>query len=251
MSETSLYDRPDLYDLIAAPVAAMRDFYVRSAGGAGRTVLDLACGTGRITLPLAASGAEATGGDLSEKMLELARKTAREQGLAARFERLDMRAFDLAGQRFDRVTIVANSLLHLHSDDDFAGFFASVRRHLAPDGALSFDVFVPNLTLLSRDPETRHAVGTFEHQSLGPVTLEETIRYDPIAQVSHNDWYWSRPGAADFSHMRLELRQIFPAELPVLLARHGFRLVERFGDFDQSPLTEKSRRQVCIAEPDG
>jgi len=47
--------------------------------------------------------------------------------------------------------------------------------------------------------------------------------------------------------MQLEMRQIFPQEMPLLLAAGGLRLVARYGDFDRSPLTGASRRQVCIA----
>jgi len=43
------------------------------------------------------------------------------------------------------------------------------------------------------------------------------------------------------------MRQIFPQEMPLLLAAGGLRLVARYGDFDRSSLTEDSLRQVCIA----
>lgn len=69
----SLYDDADLYDLVAPPDDAMERFYVEAAGGPGRRVLELACGSGRFTAPLAASGALVIGGDLSETMLSRAR----------------------------------------------------------------------------------------------------------------------------------------------------------------------------------
>lgn len=61
------------------------------------------------------------------------------------------------------------------------------------------------------------------------------------------DWYWSTAERKDFRHTPLELRQIFPQELPLLLEAGGLRLVERFGDFDRSPLTAASHRQVCVS----
>lgn len=60
------------------------------------------------------------------------------------------------------------------------------------------------------------------------------------------DWYWSSAERRNFRHTSLELRQIFPQELPLLLEAGGLRLVERFGDFDRGPLTAASRRQVCV-----
>ena len=216
--------------------------------GQGRSVLDLACGTGRLTLPLARSGADVTGGDLSDTMLAKALQRADKDGLTVALVQLDMRDFDL-GRRFDRVIITANSLLHLTAIDELLGFFASVGRHLAPNGQLIFDIFVPSAWLLSQPPGQRQHMGDFVHPELGTITVEETIAYDPIRQISRADWHWSRPGHPDFRHTPLTMRQIYPQELPLLLERGGFRLVERFGGFDRSALSAASMRQVCICAP--
>jgi len=240
-----LYDWPALYDLVLPDDPDMEQFYVTAAGGAGRHVLDLACGTGRFTLPLARSGADVTGGDMSEAMLETARRRAGAEGFAIDFVALDMRDFDL-GRRFDAVTIAANSLLHLTETADILRFLAAVKRHLAPNGRLIFDIFVPSARMLSLPSNVRETLGEFDHPELGLITVEETIAYDPIRQVSRADWYWSRPGHMDFRHTPLSMRQIYPQELPLLLERGGFRLVERFGDFGRSALAAGSMRQVVI-----
>lgn len=240
-----LYDWPELYDLVLPADPEMEQFYVAAAGGAGRQVLDLACGTGRFTLPLARSGAEVTGGDMSKAMLETARRRAEAEGLAIDLVALDMRDFDL-NRRFDAVTIAANSLLHLTETADILNFLACVRRHLVPGGRLVFDIFVPSARMLSLPGDSREKLGNFVHPELGLITVEETIAYDPVRQVSRADWYWSRPGQADFRHTPLSLRQIYPQELPLLLERGGFRLVERFGDFGRGALVADSMRQVVI-----
>ena len=241
----SLYDDAELYDLVAPPDAAMERFYVEAAGGPGQRVLELACGSGRFTAPLAASGALVIGGDLAEPMLARARAAVAERGASADFVQLDMRDFVL-GRHFDAIVITANSLMHLHSRADFARACSTIRQHLAPGGRLLFDVFVPSARLLSLPAGQRELLGVFQHPQLGEVSIEETISYDPITQVSRADWYWSTAERRDFRHTPLELRQIFPQELPLLLEAGGLRLVERFGDFDRTPLTAASHRQVCI-----
>ena len=241
-----LYDDAELYDLVAPPSGDMERYYVRAAGGQGRRVLELACGSGRLAIPLAASGAQVTGGDLSETMLARARQLAAERGVHASFVTLDMRDFAL-GERFDAVVIGANSLMHLQSNDDFAQAFSTIRKHLAPEGRLFFDVFVPSAKLLSLPAGERLPLGIFTHPRLGTVTVEETVDYDPVAQLSRADWYWSTPTRPDFRHTPLTLRPIYPQELPLLLNLGGLRLEERFGDFDRSPLTRQSWRQVCAA----
>jgi len=242
----SLYDDAELYDLVAPPDAEMQGFYVAMAGGPGRTVLELACGSGRITVPLAASGATVTGGDLSPIMLERARAALAQQALAAELLEFDMREFDL-GRQFDSIVIAANSLLHLGTHADFAAAFTAIRRHLAPGGRLCFDVFLPSTAMLSRPPGERQPMNSFAHPQLGEVSISETIAYDPIIQVSHIDWYWSTAERPDFRHTVLDMRQIFPQELPLLLSLGGLKLEARYGGFDRSPLAARSRRQVCIA----
>ena len=239
-----LYDRPELYDLISPPDPEMERFYVDLARERGGRSLELACGTGRFTIPLAQAGLNVTAGDLSETMLAEARAAAARAGVSIPFHRIDMRDFDL-GVTFDKIIVTTNSVLHLHSADDFSRFFATVTRHLAPEGQLIFDAFVPSIALLSRSPDTREPLGQFGTGD-ERVTVDETMRYDPITQVSHIEWIWSRPGAPDFWRHPLEMRQIFPLEMPVLVASGGLRLLERFGGFDRSPLGPDSRRQVCI-----
>jgi SAM-dependent methyltransferase len=239
-----LYDDAELYDLVSPPDPATEHFYLQ-AGGTGRRVLELACGTGRFALPLALSGAEVLGGDLSETMLTRARSAAAESGLAATFVRLDMRDFNL-GRTFDFVIVAANSLLHLHTHEDFARAFMAISRHLAPGGRLLFDVFAPSLRLLTLPRGHREPLGVFHHSRLGDVTIAETIAYDPMTQVMRTDWYWSTAEQREFRHTHLDLRQIFPQELPLLLGLGGLKLAERYGDFDKSPFGPDSRRQVCV-----
>lgn len=246
MAGSTLYQRPDLYDLVAPADPAMEQFYLDAVREGGGSVLELACGSGRLVVPLARAGARVVGGDLSPEMLLRAQMAAEAAEVEVELLPLDMRDFDLGGRRFDTIMIAANSLLHLHTQDDFGGFFRSVAQHLSPGGRLVFDAFVPTLALLSLDLEERQLLGRFDHADLGEVTIEETIAYDPITQVSHVEWYWSTADEEDFWRTRLQLRQIFPQEMPLLVAAGGFRPVERFGDFDRSGLTAESGRQVCI-----
>jgi SAM-dependent methyltransferase len=251
MEQNSLYDRPDLYDLLAPNDPTLERFYVAMAREGDGRVLDLACGSGRLSIPLARAGLQVTGGDLSAKMLERARRSAEAQAVELDLVQLDMRHFDLNGRTFDTIIVAMNSVLHLHSQDDFSGFFRSVARHLSQNGRLVFDAFLPNVAMLSGDPDRRRLVGTFVHDTQGKITVEETLRYDPLTQISHVDWYWSTEADKDFWKIPLQMRNIFPQEMPLLIASGGLRLVERFGDFDRRPLSAGSARQVCLCDVEG
>ena len=191
----SLYDRPDLYDLMHPPDPAMERFYIEEALKGGRQVLELACGSGRFTVPMALAGATVVGGDLSWAMLYRARTRRRNAGRRSSSSSSTCATSTSAGSSTP-IVVAANSILHLHTADDFTGFFRSVRRHLAPMAGWSSMRSFRALTMLSRDPKERHFVERMERPSGGPVTLEETTRYDPLTQISHIDWYWSTEGRA-------------------------------------------------------
>ena len=247
VEENTLYDHPDLYDLMAPRDHVLERFYLETASEQGGSVLDLACGTGRVTIPLAQAGLQVVGGDVSAAMLSRARYLAERQAAAVEFVQLDMRDFDLNGRAFDTIVVAVNSVAHLQSLDDFKGFFRSVAQHLSVKGRLVFDAFTPNIAMLGRDPKQRQLVGVAAHETLGEVTVEESIvKYDPLTQINHVDWYWSTREKQDFLKSSLQMRSIFPQEMPLLIASGGLRLERRFGDFDRSPMTSESPRQVCV-----
>jgi SAM-dependent methyltransferase len=250
MDECALYQDPELYDLMFSAgqreraIAAER-FYVEEAGRNRGRVLELACGTGRLTIPIAQSGVEIVGADLSSSMLAQAREKAAAAGVAIQFVEADMRRSNLAG-RFATILIAGNSLLHMLTIEELRCCLGGVRRHLAPGGRLVFDVSKWDLTRLARDPDERHPVFRAQHPSRGEIAIEETAAYDSAAQIRYMRWYLSAPGAADFRVIEYSLRVIFPQELPLLLESAGFRLEERYGEFPRQPFDASSPRQVCI-----
>ena len=159
MSDGTLYDHTDLYDLVMGANPAAEAFYIQEARQRGTSVLALACGSGRFSIPMAKSGLNVVGGDLSTTMLERAHAKAVSEGVHIPLLQMDMRDFSLPGREFNFIFIAANSLLHLHEADHLRSCFRSIARHLAPGGAVGFDVFVPSAQMLARGPDQRHLVG--------------------------------------------------------------------------------------------
>lgn len=244
-----LYDHPDLYDTLFTPEAHAAH-YASLADRRPGAVLELACGTGQLAVPLARPGRLVTGLDLSRPMLDAARRRAAAAGADVDFVEGDMRAFEL-GRRFSLVFVARNSLLHLAAADDFVATFRAVRRHLAPGGVLAFDVFNPDVRILAQPAGERALVMRARSAEHGELTVEATSDYDAATQVNRATWYVSAPGRPDAWVAPLHLRSIFPQELPLLLAAGGFRLVERAGDLRGGEFTAASGRQVCVCEPAG
>ena len=119
-------------------------FYVdlaRQAAEQGQAVLELGCGTGRVTIPIALAGAQVTGLDSSPAMLDIARERAEGAGVRVRWVEGDMADFDLA-ERFGLVVIPFRSFLHLTREDEQAGCLASIHRHLTAGGRLALNFYI-------------------------------------------------------------------------------------------------------------
>jgi SAM-dependent methyltransferase len=243
------YSHARLYDLMFPGGGPAVDYYRGEADRQRGRVLELGCGTGQKLIPIASDGHSCVGLDYSSDMLAEAHRKADERGVAVEWVQGDMRAFDL-GRTFDFVFIAANSLLHLHEAEDLVSCFRSVRAHLATGARLVFDVFNPSVRLLAEADGVRRARESlsFTDPDRGGVSVAVAETYDARSQVTRGTWHLSTDSAPDFVVVPLEIRSIFPQELPLLVSLGGLRLVERFGDWSGRPFTGDSPFQLCVCE---
>lgn len=248
MSE-QFYADARTYDRLFPGGERAADFYRAEAGRHGGSVLELGSGTGHKLIPIAADGHPCVGLELSPDMLAEAQRKAAERGVDVEWVQGDMRDFDL-GRSFDLVIIAANSLLHLHDADDLVSCFRSVRRHLAPGARLVLDVFNPSVHLLAGADGVRRTreASAFQDPERGNVSVDVAETYDAAAQVTRGTWYFSADSQPDYAVVPLELRSVFPQELPLLLSLGGLRLVERFGDWSRGHFTSEAAIQLCVCE---
>ena len=245
----TLYDDPDLYDALL-PTGPHLAHYGALADRQPGDVLELACGSGQITVGLARAGRTIVGLDLSPPMLDAARRRAEKAGVRdeVQFVESDMRSFDLQ-RRFSLIFIARNSMLHLHETADFLALFAAVRRHLAPGGVFAFDIFNPDVRILARPSGERAELMRVSSPAHGELLVEWTGDYDSARQVNRATWFVSTPAQRDAWVVPVHLRSVFAQELALLLAAGGLRLVSRAGDFAGGHFSGTSRHQVCICEP--
>jgi len=244
MTDGANYQDPDLYDRIVQP-GPCEAFYRRLANRCGGPVLDLACGTGRITVPLAKDGHEVVGVDLSPDMLGRADAKTTKAGLKIPFVQGDIRSFAL-GRRFGLVIVTCNSLAHLTRNEDLQLGLANIKRHLEIGGVLAFDVVNPRIHDLLAPAPLITPIDS--EQSPNSVAIEQPLAYDPIQQT--RTAVWRIDGEEGRGSRRLgpfRLRVLFPQELVLLLQASGFELVARWGDFEEGPFSPDSTNQVCLA----
>jgi SAM-dependent methyltransferase len=222
------------------------------------TILDLACGSGRLLLPLLRDGHQVVGLDRSEEMLAAAaRKLARlppGRRACGTLLRADLRAFAFCSLATFAVSAF-HSVQHLLTDEDFLRFLRSTRASLVKGGWLAFDVLPADPAWLYRDPNRRWGRTTFRHPATGQrLVYTANHVYDPASRLLHMRLYYqpvderSRPSGKERT-IRLCHRQFAPAEVARMLARAGFRLLEAFGGFDGRPLANGAAadEQVYVA----
>jgi SAM-dependent methyltransferase len=238
------YEHPDLYDALL-PVGAHLTFYTNLARQQAGRVLELACGTGQLALPIAAAGFPTVALDRSGPMLSRAKQRASAAGVSIDFVERDMRDFSLAG-RFELIFVARNSLLQLLSTADLLATFAVVKRHLSRTGVFAFDIFNPDVRILSRPSGERFPVMEVTADGFGPLWVEGSHDYDAASQVDNGRWYISVGNERDKWVVSMSVRSIFPQELPLLVAAGGLELIDRFGDLSRVPFGPGSPRQVCL-----
>lgn len=248
----------EFYD--ATPIYANRRdiaFYVDCARGAGGKVLELGCGTGRVLIPTAVAGCDITGLDRSEEMLAKCREKLSRQprDFQARVRLLqgDMTGFDL-GETFRLITVPFRALQHLLKVEEQLACLESARRHLDSGGQLVFDVFQvdPRRTFdpaftqeIEEVPETLLPDGRRFRRTSRIAAYHRAEQYNEVELIHY---VTHRDGRQERLVDRFNFRYFYPNEVEHLLARAGLRAVERFGDFDRSPLRDDSPEMIFVAE---
>jgi SAM-dependent methyltransferase len=238
------------YDAMNRDMVADIPFYLEEAKRAAGPVLELACGTGRLTIPIAQSGISIEGVDRSPSMLAHLRTKAGKAGVKIPLTEADIRDFDL-GRKFSLILIGFNSIQHLHDYASQAALFANVRKHLSPGGTFVFDVFNPKIAFLAQSGETRKLEREYEDpDGQGKIAVEQTLVYEDATQVSHIRWFLSLSNKnkeeKDFRVEELHLRCFFPQELDLLVRSQGFEIVKKFGNFERKPFASGDMKQVVI-----
>jgi len=219
-------------------------FYLGCARAAHGPVLELCCGSGRLTIPLAQAGIDITGLDFTRSMLDRARQKARMSGLGIRLVRGDMRRTSL-GRRFKLVFIPYNSIQNTYSIADVERVLANVRRHLAPGGRFVFDIFHPSLSyIVKAASRVQRGKIRFRLPDGRRVIIDEHYRYDAARQTGRVTWV-HHVGGKTFAS-RLDMRCFYPLEMDALLKYNGFVILKKYGSFKKEPFRSESLKQIHI-----
>ncbi|GAA4253358.1 methyltransferase domain-containing protein [Azospirillum formosense] len=229
-------------------------FYKERAAETGGPVLEIGCGTGRLTIPLARAGHEVWAVDVSAAMLDQLRaKLAREAPeVQARVHpvRQDATMLDLPVRDFQLAAIPFNVLMLIPEMAAERRALAAAAAHLAPGGTLALDVMNP-LTL-PMDAETRPSPSEPRRSPRnGNSYIRNTMasRLDEGQCQRIHGWYDELlpDGKIAVTEYSFTWRMIFRYELELMLESAGFAIERLAGDFEDAAWTVDSRRMVVTA----
>lgn len=207
-------------------------------------ILELCCGTGRLTLPIAKDGYNICGVDYTSSMLEQAKMKASDAGLEIDFIEADIRFLNLH-EKFDLIFIPFNSIHHLYKNEDLFKALKSVENHLKEGGLFLLDCFNPNLRYILESEKEEKIIAEYITCDGRKVLIKQTMRYENATQINRIKWHYF---INDEFHsiQNLDIRLFFPQELDSYMKWAGFNLICKFGSFEEEMFTDNSEKQIFV-----
>ena len=228
-------DTAEIYDDVPRGDEVETVAFLEQLAGGG-PALELAIGTGRIALPLAARGIHVDGIDISPAMVAKLRDKPGGGEISVTIG--DFAAVPVTGT-YRLVYIVFNTLFNLLTQDEQVRCFENVAAHLTDDGSFVVEAFVPTYLTRLRDDQyvDAEAVGVDE------VWLD-VARHDPVSQrLSESHVRLTREGVRLYP---IVSRYAWPAELDLMARIAGLRLKDRWAGWSREPFTSTSARHVSV-----
>ena len=241
-----------LYD--AFPFEADVPFYLDLARACGPRVLEVACGTGRLVLPLARAGFDVVGLDASPPMLALAGQKVAAAGpeVSARVRLVqgDMRSFHLGEGAFDLAVVAVHSFGYLLERGAQEAALEAIARHLRPGGVLALDLRPPSPAWLLQAPGSLRQ-DLHERTAGGAlVTRTEAVVSTDLARqvrVTRSSYEVVEPdGRVTKRVVEWPFRWVHRFEAEHLLERARFEIVGVYGGYEREAFSSDSEALLVV-----
>lgn len=230
------------------PVADLYDVYVQwdvdvpffrsVCAETEKPVLELMCGTGRLSIPLLESGAELCCVDYSAEMLAVLRRKLDERGLTADVREADVRELDL-GRTFERIILPFHSIAEIVGRDDRVRALARVREHLTPEGRFVITLHNPAVQLPRLDGQRRQICDRAIPDRDANLLVWSTARYlagEGVGEALQEYEITEADGRlVKTCALQLRFAIIGPDEFETELAEAGFAVLRLWGDYERKP----------------
>lgn len=248
----------ELYDQLYLGLPGEQEFYVAESLKYPSPVLEIGCGTGRVTIPVAQVGVDITGIDNSEGLLKVAKeKIQKLKTLPGNIDFIlaDMRDFSV-DKKFNLVIIPYRAFLHMHTVEDQKRTLRNIWNHLAPGGHLIMNMFFPRIdvmdTYINQLGTVVKHVKTLEKKDGNTQIVYDSRQYSSYSQIITQYFIVEeidQSGLMVSKHyFPLTLRWVTKFEMEHLLELTGFKIVNLFGWFDKREFSDSSEEMIWVVQ---
>jgi hypothetical protein len=177
-------------------------------------------------------------------MLERARHKAETQRLAVTWLEQDCRQIK-TDRAFALIFSAINAMQHLHDLDSVNAFLNSAKYALRLGGTLILDIFNPNPAKLARTAATRYHHKTIVDATGSELRVEAVTQYNAASQILNLKLFYLRNGKLTRTK-NVDMRCFFPEELMALCSFNRLKVVQRYGDYDETPFVGNSPKQILF-----
>ncbi|WP_185766352.1 class I SAM-dependent methyltransferase [Niallia circulans] len=243
------YDDPTLYDKENESYIPEIPFLQKWASKQQGLIIDIACGTGRVTIPLAKKGYNLVGVDIHKGMLTQAKKKAANLHLQIRWIEQDCTQLDLC-IKSNLVYSVGNSFQHFLTNESQDGLLTSINKSLEVEGLFIFNTRFPSVEELLQPSTEEYWKSYTDNETLNIVDLFTISEYDSLKQIQHYTTIRKyKDNAGDIikeKRTNISLRYVFPQEMERLLFAFGFEILHLYSEWNETPITNDSYEMIYV-----
>jgi ubiquinone/menaquinone biosynthesis C-methylase UbiE len=232
------------------------DFYLELVRNHSENVLEIAAGTGRVSIRLSQSAEKIIGLDQSLDMINHARrKSTHIKNI--QWEQADMRDFMLS-EKFSLILIPGHSFQNLRTSQDQVACLQCVRQHLKPGGLFVMHLDQKNMQwlgdLCGEKGGAFESAETFSHPETGNhVQASHAWTYEPASQTATVQSKWEENDKSGekirtITREKIPLHTVFPFEIEHLLARVGLEVEAVYGNFFKHGFTDQAENMIWVAK---
>ena len=240
------------YDAEHAHFSEDLDMYQNFAESSGGTILELACGSGRVLLPLAQAGYDVVGVDTSTLMLALAQQRIEETGSSIRCELLqqDMVTMQL-GRKFRMAFVALGSFAHIVGRKEQQQALANIRTHLSTGGLFLLDISNADARYMEDLGGQVLHQGTWTQKNGTILTHFVSPASSPakhLLELTHFYDQHKQGGTVERTTVTTHLYLFDRSEMELLLEQAGFAVKDVYGAYDLGAYQLDSPRMIFVTE---
>ena len=149
--------------------------------------------------------------------------------------------------KYDLIFIPFNSIHHLYLNEDLFKAFNTVKKHLKTGGRFLLDCFNPNIQYIVEHEKKQIEVAAYTTKDGREILIKQLMRYERKTQINRIEWHYFINGKF-FSIQNLDMRLFFPQELDTYLDWNGFKIIHKFGSFEEEAFYDSSEKQIFVCQ---